>query len=189
MWRSDPCSNSPPTKGKSSLTNTPVFPPSSFILLSFAWFYIFFPTGQVLPLLSAGVACTSVSEVVFLMYPWRKTYSTSMNSSALLFSLTSLLFTGCPFLCQDPIQVTTLPLVVMSPYFHLGYDRFSHFPCFWCPWKFWGVQFECFGEYLSIRSIFLLMIRGRKGRKTTETNNHSHHTISKIYPINMIYPY
>ena len=37
--------------------------------------------------------------------------------------------------------------------------------------------------------IFLLMVRGRKGRKTTETNNHSYHIISKIYPINVIYPY
>ena len=37
--------------------------------------------------------------------------------------------------------------------------------------------------------IFLLMIRGRKGRDTTETNNHSHHIISEIYPINTIYPY
>ena len=86
------------------------------------------------------------------MYPWREMYYTFIFSSALLFSLTSLLFTRCSFLCQDPIQVTTLPLVVMSPYFHLGYDRFSHFSCFWCPWKFWGVQFVYFAEYLSIRS-------------------------------------
>ena len=56
---------------------------------------------------------------------------------------------------------------------------------------------ESFEEYnLSILQnisqlglIFLLMIRGRKGRNTTETNNHSHHIISKIYPINTIYPY
>ena len=153
MWRSDHCFNSPPTKGKSSPTNTPVFPPSSFILVSFVWFYIFFSTGQVLlSALSWCSACTSVSEGLSLMYPWRKTYSTSICSSALLFSSTSLLFTRCPFVCRDPIQATTLPLAVMSPYFHLDDDRFSHFSCFWCPWKFWGVQFEYFAEYLSIRS-------------------------------------
>ena len=43
-----PASVLPPTKGRSSPTNTPVFPPSSFILPSFAWFYISFSTGQVL---------------------------------------------------------------------------------------------------------------------------------------------
>ena len=35
----------PAAEGRSSPTNTPVFPPSSFILPSFAWFYIFFSTG------------------------------------------------------------------------------------------------------------------------------------------------
>ena len=61
-------------------------PPSSFILLSFAWFYIFFSTGQVLlSTLSGCSACTSVSEGVFLMYPWREMYSTSTYSSAILF--------------------------------------------------------------------------------------------------------
>ena len=47
MWGSDPCLSSLPTKGRSSPTNTSVFPPSSFILLSFAWFYVFFSAGQV----------------------------------------------------------------------------------------------------------------------------------------------
>ena len=58
-----------------------------FCLRSFAWFYIFFSTGQVL--LSAlrwRSACTSVSEAVFLMYPWREMYSTSTYSSTILFS-------------------------------------------------------------------------------------------------------
>ena len=38
----------PAAEGRSSPTNTPVFPPSSFILPSFAWFYILFSTDQVL---------------------------------------------------------------------------------------------------------------------------------------------
>ena len=68
------------------LTNTPVFPSSSFILLSFAWVCIFFYAGQIL--LSARSwcsACTSVSEGVFLMYPWREIDSMSTYSSAILF--------------------------------------------------------------------------------------------------------
>ena len=76
-----------PAEGRSSPTNTPVFPPSSFVLLSFAWFYIFFPTGQVLlSALSWYSACTSVSKGVFLLYLWREMYSTSTYSSAILSS-------------------------------------------------------------------------------------------------------
>ena len=82
----------PPAQGRSGPTNTPVFPPSCFLLLSFAWFCIFFSAGQVLlSTLSWCSACTSVSEGVFLMYPWRKIYSTSTYSSAILFSPMSLL--------------------------------------------------------------------------------------------------
>ena len=66
---------------------TLLFFPSSFILPSFACFYIFFSSGQVvLSALSWCSACTSVSEGVFLMYPWREMYSTSTYSSAILFS-------------------------------------------------------------------------------------------------------
>ena len=80
-----PASIPPPTEGRSSLINTPVFPPHSFVLPSFAWFYIFFSAGQVLlPTLSWCSVCTSVSEVVFLMYPRREMYSTSTYSSAIL---------------------------------------------------------------------------------------------------------
>ena len=64
------------------------FLPSSFILLSFAWFYISFPTGQVfLSTLSWCSACTSMPEGVVLIYLWREMYSTSTYSSAILFSL------------------------------------------------------------------------------------------------------
>ena len=55
MWGSDPASVPPPAEGRSSPTNTPVFPPSSFILPSFAWFYIFYSAGQLL--LSQLVLC------------------------------------------------------------------------------------------------------------------------------------
>ena len=78
--RSNPC-----FQGRSSPTNTPVSPPS-FFLLSFAWFYIFFSSGQILLFtLSWCSACTSVSERVLLMYPLREMYSTTTYSSAILF--------------------------------------------------------------------------------------------------------
>ena len=86
-WCGDqtPASVPPPTEGTSSPTNTPVFPPSSF-LLSFACFYKFFSAGHVLlSTLSWCSACTSVSEGIFLMYLWREMYSTSTYSSASCF--------------------------------------------------------------------------------------------------------
>ena len=77
----------PPRAGPVLLTLL-FFPPSSFVLPSFAWFYIFFSTGQVLlSALSWFSACTSVSESVFLIYPWRETYSISTYSSVILFSI------------------------------------------------------------------------------------------------------
>ena len=67
LWGSNPCFSSPTRKGRSNPTNTPVFLPSSFILSSFAWFYVFFSTGQVLlSTLSWYSACTSVLKV----YSW-----------------------------------------------------------------------------------------------------------------------
>ena len=79
-----PASVPPPTEGSSSPTNISVFPPSSFVLLSFAWFYIFFSTSQVLlSILRWCTACISVSEGIFLMYPWREMYSMSTCSSTI----------------------------------------------------------------------------------------------------------
>ena len=88
-----PASVPRPTKGRPSPTNTPDSPPSFLVLPSFAWFYIFFSTGQVLlSMLSWCSACTSVSEGVFLMHPWREMYSMSTCSSTILFSGLKLLY-------------------------------------------------------------------------------------------------
>ena len=96
MWGLDSCFSSPPTKGRSCPTNTAVFPPSSFVLPSFVWFYIFFSTGQVLlSTRSWCSACTSVSEGVFLMHPWREMYSMSTYSPAILFSPLACFYVGC----------------------------------------------------------------------------------------------
>ena len=89
-WCGDwtPASVPPPAEGRSSPTNIPAFPPNSFLLLSFAWFYILFSSDQVLlSAFSWCSACTSVSGDVFLMYPWREMYSTSTYSSTILFSI------------------------------------------------------------------------------------------------------
>ena len=52
-------------------------PKAQGLISSFAWLYIVFSTGQViLSALSWCSASTSVSEGVFLMYPWREIYST-----------------------------------------------------------------------------------------------------------------
>ena len=56
-------------------------PPGSFVLPSFAWFYIFFSLVKYSCPLSAGFLHAPVSEGVFLIYPWRETYSTSTYSS------------------------------------------------------------------------------------------------------------
>ena len=56
------------------------------LILSFSLFCIFFSSGQVLlSIFSWCSACTSVSEGVFVMYPWREMYSTSIYSSTILF--------------------------------------------------------------------------------------------------------
>ena len=82
-----------PPKAGPIQSNPPVFPASSFILLSVAWSYISFSTGQVLlSTLSWCSACISVSEDVFLMYPWRQMYSTSTYSSTILFSQQGFFF-------------------------------------------------------------------------------------------------
>ena len=56
-WCGDwtPASVPPPAEGRSSPINNPAFPPSSFILLSFAGFYILFSMVRSSYPLSAGV--------------------------------------------------------------------------------------------------------------------------------------
>ena len=91
----------PPAKGRSSRTNTPVFPPSSLFLPSFVWFYVFFSAGQLLSsALSWCSACISVSEGVFLMYHWREMHSMSTYSSSILFCCHVILICYLPFKFQ-----------------------------------------------------------------------------------------
>ena len=93
MWGSHPCFSSPHLARACPVLVTLLFlplVPSSYWV--FAWFCIFFSAGQVLLLtLSWCSACTSVSEGVFLMYPWREMYSSSTYSSAILFSTRTII--------------------------------------------------------------------------------------------------
>ena len=83
---STPASVPPPTEGSSIPTNTPDVPTSSFILPSFAWFYIFISTSQVLlSTLSWCFARNSVSKAVFLMYPWRNVLHIHLFLSHILY--------------------------------------------------------------------------------------------------------
>ena len=89
-----------PPRASPVLLTLLLFPPSSFVILSFAWFCIFFSTAQILlSVLIWCSACTSVSDSVFLMYLWREIYSMSTYSSAILFS-------PCPIL-YDPMHCCT----------------------------------------------------------------------------------
>ena len=63
-----PASVSPPSEGRSRPTNTSVFPPSSFILPSFAWFYVFFPLVRYSCTLSAGVLHALLCLKVYSWY-------------------------------------------------------------------------------------------------------------------------
>ena len=57
-----------PSPAESSTTNTPVFPPSSFILPSFVLFYILFPLVRSSCLLSAGVLHALLCLKVYSSY-------------------------------------------------------------------------------------------------------------------------
>ena len=82
-WDCIPASVPQPAEGRSSPTNTPVFLPSTSSYQVLRGSVYSFP--QALSTLSWCSACASVSEGVFLMYPWREMYSTSTYSSAILF--------------------------------------------------------------------------------------------------------
>ena len=92
LWWSDPCFSSPPTEGRSSPTNAPVFFPYFLCSTEVCMvLYILFhwPSTPVCSQLVFWMY--SVSEGVFLMYLWREMYSTSTYSSAISFFLLSIL--------------------------------------------------------------------------------------------------
>ena len=99
-------STPPPAEGRYSHSSSPLFPPTSFVLPSFVWFYIFFPFGQgLLPILSWCSASTSVSEGVFLMYLWRDMYS-----AAILLLLKKAFLSLLFILWNSPFSWVYLPL-------------------------------------------------------------------------------
>ena len=111
------------------------FPPSSFVLLSFGWFYIFFSTGQVLlSTLSWCSEYTSVSEGVFLMYPWREMYSTSTCSIAILFS-SCLCYLLAGYMLSHSVVSDSLrlhglqPARLLCPWGFSRQEYWSELPC------------------------------------------------------------
>ena len=84
-----PLTHSHPLPGAGPVLLTLIsFPPPSFILPNFAWVCVCFSGNQVLvPTLRWCSVISSVSESVFVMYPWREVYPRSTYSSAILFSL------------------------------------------------------------------------------------------------------
>ena len=127
MWDQTPASVPPPAEGRSSPTNTPSFPPHCFILLSFAWFCIFFSAGQaLLSTRSWCSACTSLVEGVFLVYLWREMYSMSTYSSAILFS--------CPSFCEASLKrIIKVCVVSSSKHFACGLEH-ADVPCQLLAW-------------------------------------------------------
>ena len=106
----------PPRAGPVLLTL--VFPPSSFVLPSFAWLCILFSSGQVL--LSTLSWC-SMSEGVFPMCPWREMYSTSTHSSAVLYSPSDHSILNCnpfPFIYWFFVYCLCLYFVLSLQFWH-----------------------------------------------------------------------
>ena len=152
-----PASVPPSTESRSSPTYT-LCPSSSFILLSFAWFYILFSTGQVLlSALSWCSAFTSVSEGVFLMYPWGEMYSTSTYSSAILFSTAVCLLNLCLSVVSSSVSIlnhrredkeTVLKLNLKFCYMIIVWLCVSHFtPKYLLTFKTWTTYRTTYSFY------------------------------------------
>ena len=83
-------------------------------------YILFHWSGRLLSTLSWCSAYISVSEGVFLMYPWREMYSTSTYSSTMLSNLYS-------FLSMRSKTESSLPMKVpMNSVKMLNYFLFSH---------------------------------------------------------------
>lgn len=93
------------------------------------------------------------------------------------------------FLFQNPIQIATFHLVVMSAQALLGCDIFLDLPCFWWPWEFWGglVRYIVDIPFSGVLSDVFLGLRVW-WRKITEVKYDFHHTKSRVCTISMIYP-
>ena len=105
----------PPAKGRSRPTITPAFSHSSLVLLSFPWVFIFFSPGHILlSVLNWCSACTSVSEGIFLMYPWREMYSTFTYFSAILFTEADFLLSELQGTLKSLLQYHSLKASVLQ---------------------------------------------------------------------------
>ena len=101
------------------------------LISGFAWFCVFFSAGQVLlSTLSWCSVCICVSEVVFLMYPWREMHST--YSSIILFSSVPPPHTLCFLLslCHQVAGPRGLPAGTSDPSQYCKIKTLSCLPTF-----------------------------------------------------------
>ena len=99
------------------------FSPYFFCPTEFAWFYIYFSGDQVLLLaLSWCSARSSVSEVTFLMNPWREKYTLSIYAS------TTLDFLNIPIVSflRNSVLFSTKSVSVYFPISSIGRFSFHH---------------------------------------------------------------
>ena len=155
-----PASVPPPSEGRASPPNTPISPPSSFVLPSFVWVSIFFSTGQVLlSALSWCSACTSASEGAFPMHPWGEMSSTSTYYSAILFSPWKLF--ECNFLAW---------YFDISRWYPLMWLWFSHFSGIYNTLgsTYWYLDLGIFPCHLYFLPFFFFPLFSLSGRLTIQ---------------------
>ena len=114
-----------PPKSRSSPTNSSLFPPTFFVLLSFSWLYIFFSGGHVSCPLSAGVLQALLCLKVYYWCICGDMYSTSFYFPTILFSPLS---TGFLFLL-DSVMVGFIFLKIIH-FFNI--IQFMHI---WTHWN------------------------------------------------------
>ena len=122
LWlrRLPPCGDHTPAsvpaqaEGRCSPTSTPGFPTSSFVLSSFVWFYIFFPTGQVL-------VC---SQLLFCMHfcVWRCIPDISMERDVLYIYLLFCHLVLCHLLLISSIRsLLILSFIMPTPAWNIPF--------------------------------------------------------------------
>lgn len=93
------------------------------------------------------------------------------------------------FLLQDPRNPN---LFISPPEAPLGCESISNFPCFQCPWHFWGVLGRHIVRRLVLKFVwcFPLGFTGVMGFwKITEVQFCSYHILWRVWYVSMTYPY
>ena len=138
-----PASVPPPPEVRSSVTSpgyTPVFPPSSFVVPSFVWFLIFFPSVRYSCMLSAGVLHVLLCLKVYSWYihgkrftpcpPTSLPFCLSWSSPYILIGVFLLLFLIPSYMSHlDVLKINLLSAVSFAIIFSILWVVFSF--CLW----------------------------------------------------------